>query len=110
MTATIWPTINRSLRRGRELRNRTNTPLGIATYRVAEVSETGIIAQRIATGSMVRVTRRMIEKTLDRLAGGEAIPFRSISYTVAIETVVVAALLAIDAIEIDNATKTYVTP
>lgn len=47
-----------------------------------------VTVQRPVTESRVNVTRAMADKTLTRLASGEEIPFRSISYTVAIENTV----------------------
>jgi hypothetical protein len=99
MSTTIWAKIRRSMRSGRLLKGK--------TYRVIETTETKIVAERIATGSLVSATRSMIEKTADRLQSGELIPFRSISYTVAIETLVVSSLQSIGAIEIDSIKKTY---
>ena len=61
-------------------------------YEITGCDERGISAQRVATGSTVRASRRMIEKTAQRLEAGEFIPRRGISYTVAIETLVVIAL------------------
>ena len=61
-------------------------------YRITEIDAKGITAERVATGSRVRASRAMIEKTAARLEAGEFIPRRGISYTVAIETLVVLAL------------------
>jgi hypothetical protein len=47
---------------------------------------------RYETGSIVRVTRKMTEKTFDILCAGNRIPHRKISYTVAVEFGVLLAL------------------
>lgn len=62
------------------------------TYRIASFDELGFTLQRIATGSTVRITRSMIQKTLLRLLQGEVIPRRKVSYTVAIEYGVMLAI------------------
>ena len=62
------------------------------TYRIISIDNKRIVAERLATGSQVRVTMAMIQKTRDRLANGAFIPRRTISYTVAIEFIVVAFL------------------
>ena len=65
----------------------------------------GYVATRPDTKSTVKVTDAMIEKTRARLRAGEAIEFRTISYTVAIETVVVQVLA--DEIEVDEVARVY---
>ena len=65
----------------------------------------GWILLRVKTGKLVKITPSMVDKTRKRLEDGEAIPFRKISYTVAIETAVVAILK--DQIQINHETKTY---
>ena len=49
----------------------------------------------------------MINKTRQRLEDGEQIPFRKISYTVAIETGVVEVLKKKGIINVDSVSKTY---
>ena len=62
--------------------------------RLRVVSDDGqrIRLERVATGKPVTVTYKMIETTRERLRSGQAIPKREISYTSAIEAVVLAAL------------------
>lgn len=79
-----WKRIEHKLRAGTELRD--------GSLRVVKVDEKGITAERPKTGSIVRASRAMIEKTATRLDAGEFLPRRSISYTVAIETLVLEAL------------------
>lgn len=61
-------------------------------YAVTGHDATAIVLTRPDTGSTVRVTRSLVERTAARLEAGEVIPRRRISYTVAIEEGVVAAL------------------
>ena len=63
-----------------------------AVYRVLSIDDNAISIERVDTGSSVRVTKALIDRTAERQASGEIIPRRGISYTVAIETTVVAAL------------------
>ena len=61
-------------------------------YRIVAIDDKGVTAERVKTGSRVRASRAMIEKTERRLEAGEFIPRRGISYTVAIEAGVVYAM------------------
>ena len=61
-------------------------------YRVITTDPRGFTLERIATGSTVRVTRIMIDRTIATLATGKTIPKREISYTSAIEAAVIAAI------------------
>ena len=97
----LWSKIKRSLRKGRNLKD--------GAYVVESIDDKRVTLTRTATGKPVRATRKMIEATADRLGSGEEIPFRSISYTVAIEFTVIAALTAIDAVSVDDASKVYRT-
>jgi len=73
-------------------------------YRVVSCDDRRIVVERVASGKLVSVTRKMIEKVQARLDAGESIPFRKISYTVAIETVVLAVL---DRVVVDTVKKVY---
>ena len=72
-------------------------------YNITEHEKGGWIVTRLDTGSTCKVSVQMVNKTMTRLLEGEAIPFRSISYTVAIET----AVIAIIGCKVDKTTKTY---
>jgi len=61
-------------------------------YRIVSTDEKRIRLERIATGSPVAISRKMIEGAAARLDSGAFIERRSISYTVAIETLVILAL------------------
>lgn len=65
----------------------------------------GWLITRVATGKEEVVSKLMVEKTMARLRAGEAIPFRGINYTVAIEQAVL--FLLIDQIHINPFTKEY---
>jgi len=67
----------------------------------------GWLLLRVATGKTVKITQNMVNKTLERLQDGEHIPFRKISYTVAIETGVVEVLKKEDFINVDKVNKVY---
>ena len=67
--------------------------------------EKGWTLTRLDTGSVEKVSESMVEKTRGRLEAGEEIPFRKISYTVAIETAVVRILKGI--IEVNKENKVY---
>ncbi len=82
-------------------RAKTNLPVGTIIddkYRVREVTEKVIILARIASGKTVRVSRKMVESTHARLIAGETLtkqasaPKGGISFTIAVEAGVVAAL------------------
>lgn len=60
-------------------------------YGIISTDERRIKVRRLKTGSEVVVTRRMIERTVSRLHAGP-VAKRSISYTVAIEETVLAAI------------------
>ena len=79
------------------------------TYEIVSIDDKRITLTRLATGSVVRISRTMIDKTADRLSNGEIIAKRTISYTVAIETAVVAALGSrIREITLENGKRGYV--
>ena len=63
-----------------------------ATYDLEPHPKGGWICTRITTGSTCKISKALVEKTKARLARGEQIPFRDISYTVAIETAVLFLL------------------
>lgn len=67
-------------------------PLHEGKYSLASVDDLAIVLARAATGSTVRISRTLVEKTSARLASGERIPHRGISFTSAIEYGVVLAL------------------
>ena len=77
------------------------------TYTITSV-ENGWIVTRPDTQSTVKVTKRMVDKTQVRLQDGEEIPFRDISYTVAIENAVVHILKSRLRIKVDNERKVYI--
>ena len=60
------------------------------------------------SGSTVKISESIVERTHGRLESGEAIPFRKISYTVAIETGCLAVLQSqgLD-IQSDNLNRVY---
>lgn len=64
----------------------------LKAYKVISTDDKGITAERLATGSRVRVTRAAIEKADARLEAGVLIPRRAINYTVAIETLIIISL------------------
>ena len=76
-----------------------------ATYDLEPHPKGGWTCTRITTGSTCKISKALVEKTKARLARGEQIPFRGISYTVAIETAVLFLLR--DSIHIDNFSRTY---
>jgi len=59
---------------------------------VDSVDDKRIYLTRVATSKPLIVTRCMIEKTHKRLVAGDVITFRTISYTSAIEAVVIDVL------------------
>ena len=79
-----WKQITARMKPGRLIKD--------GAYRVESTDDKGISIIRVATGSKVRITRKAIEKADARLATGVLIPLRSISYTVAVETLIVLAL------------------
>lgn len=83
-TNTLWQSIRDRLSVGSTLKD--------GAYIIVSTDDKRIRVERVKTGSPVTVSRRMVEKTANRLAAGEFIERRSISYTVAIETVAIAAL------------------
>jgi hypothetical protein len=72
-------------------------------YKIEPHEKGGWIVTRLDTGSTCKVSMSLVNRTRARLLKGEAIPFRSISYTVAIET----AVIAIIGCKVDKTTKTY---
>ena len=82
-----WNQITSRMPIGRELKD--------GAYRVSAHDDKGITITRTASGKTVRITRKKVEKTDARLAAGERLPKQSnagISYTVAIEFLVVACI------------------
>ena len=67
----------------------------------------GWILLRVKTGKLVKITPSMVDKPRKRLEDGEAIPFRKISYTVAIEKGVVEVLKKKGIIQVDSVNKVY---
>ena len=87
-TAMEWKNIQRKMRPGRTV----GTESKPEAYRVTECTEKSLTMERVETGKTVKISRRMVEKTLARLEAGETIPRRGISYTVAIESAVLVCL------------------
>ena len=65
----------------------------------------GWVVTRSTTGKMEAVSKQLVDTTAHRLSKGAVIPFRQISYTVAIEQAVL--FLLIDSIHINPFTKEY---
>jgi len=78
----------------------------ILTARKGEAAGSWLLL-RVKTGKLVKITQSMINKTRQRLEDGEQIPFRKISYTVAIETGVVEVLKKKGIINVDSVNKIY---
>lgn len=76
-----------------------------AEYTVTDEGKRGWKAERVETGSTVRISIGKVSKTIKHLREVGPMPFRSIDYTVAIETVVVWVLE--DLIEIDHTDRVY---
>jgi hypothetical protein len=74
-------------------------------YTIEKRQQGGWLLTRTATGKTEVITQAMHDKTLKRLYDGEVIPFRSISYTVAIEQAVL--FLLIDHVHIDPFKRVY---
>ena len=74
-------------------------------YKIRRHPKSGWIVTRPDTSSTCKVSEALVTRTLARLEAGEAIPFRKISYTVAIESGTVAVLA--DKIDIDETEKVY---
>ena len=74
-------------------------------YSLMAHHKSGWILKRLDSGKTEKISQSLVDKTLERLKSGESINFREISYTVAIETAVVAILK--DQIQINHETKTY---
>ena len=90
------------------------TSRGGASYTVTEVRDDGgFTIERASTGKAVRISGRMIAKTLDRAGAGETFKYRAnatkggISYTVAIEAGVVYALRSV--LTRDDSNRQYIT-
>jgi hypothetical protein len=62
------------------------------TYELVAIDDRAVTFRRTATGKDVRVSRALVERTYERLAAGDEIDFRAISYTVAVEYGVLLAL------------------
>ena len=93
----VWTAAKRRLSIGKMLKD--------DTYQVIAHADTAIVLQRLNSGSKVRITKSKVEKTADLLANGATIPFRSVSYTVAEEFGIIAALGR--TVVIDHENKTY---
>ena len=90
-----------------------------ATYDLEPHPKGGWTCTRTTTGSTCKISKALVEKTKARLAKGEQIPFRKISYTVAIETAVLFLLAQPNqqvsnhnfrfgfSVHIDNFSRTY---
>ena len=74
-------------------------------YTLTEREKGGFTLTRVSTGSTETISQRLIDKTTARLESGEAIPFRKISYTVAVEQAVLFLLR--DIVHIDPFSRTY---
>ena len=66
----------------------------------------GWIVTRPATGSQINLSKKLVEKTKARLLAQEEIPFRSINYTVAIESAVLYLLKNV--VRVDESKRVYV--
>ena len=71
-------------------------------YRLRSVDDRGLDLERVSTGSKVRTTRSLTEKTYQRLMSGEKIKHRKISYTVAIEQGVLLAIMSVEDVRDDE--------
>tara|TARA_R110002020_G_scaffold470813_1_gene696995 strand:+ start:864 stop:1178 length:315 start_codon:yes stop_codon:yes gene_type:complete len=90
-----WRNATKHLTQGAVLFNKRLTVNGVDDNR--------IYLTRVATNKPLIVTRCMIEKTHKRLMAGDVIPFRTISYTSAIEAVVINVLAgAVTTTKIDS--------
>ena len=74
-------------------------------YSIQKRKQGGWLLTRIATGKTEVITQAMHDKTLKRLYDREVIPFRGISYTVAIEQAVL--FLLIDHVHVDPFKRVY---
>ena len=87
-TTTIWDRAMRDMPAG--------TIYCDGRYRVVSIDAKRIKCERVATGSPFAVSRKMVERTDERLTAGEFIPKQTngpgggISYTVSIEQTVLA--------------------
>jgi len=62
-------------------------------YRVLHIdAKGGVTVERVATGSTCKASASLIARTAARLQAGESIPYRKISYTVAVEQTVLACM------------------
>jgi hypothetical protein len=84
---------------------RFKSPTGAEYTITPRTSRPGWLVTRVATGKEEIVSKLMVEKTMTKLRTGEAIPFRQINYTVAIEQAVL--FLLIDKIHINPFTREY---
>ena len=78
-------------------------------YKIARhPSGKGWVVTRPDTGSTVKVSQKLLDRTSARLTAGEAIEWRTISYTVAIEQGALAVLRGqgLDIVA-DDVTRTY---
>lgn len=86
--------------------NNTFTNSRGTTYTI-ESTKNGWTVTRPDTMSTVKVTKSMVDKTQVKLQDGEEIPFRKISYTVAIEQAVVHILSSRLQVHVDSLRKVY---
>ena len=77
-----------------------------AKYTIEPHPKSGWIVTRLPKGTTVKISASLVERTKARLQAGEAIPFRAINYTVAIETAVIHILG--DLVKRDAASKSYI--
>ncbi len=98
-TKDLWKTVCMALN------SRVGSLLADDRYRLVLLDDKALTIERAETKSVVRVTRKKVEKTYEKLLAGAVIPFRQIDYTVAIEFGVVLALGTL--VEADEAAKVY---
>lgn len=89
-----------------QVMNKTFTNSRGTTYTI-ELTDKGWTVTRPDTMSTVKVTKAMVDKTQIRLQDGEDIPFRKISYTVAIEQAVIHILSFRLQVHVDKVRKVY---
>ena len=77
-----------------------------ASYTIEPHPKSGWVVTRLPKGTQVKVSASLVERTKARLQAGEAIPYRGINYTVAIETAVINILG--DLVRRDASSKSYI--
>lgn len=89
----------------------TITSRGGSTYKVVSTSPKGFTIKRSSSGKTVKISGKLVSRTLERLEKGEALKFQcsgnngGISYTVAIEAGVIGALENI--VKVDSKKRVY---